>query len=256
MYQSWKAQLRVLTALTLREMQSQNTSLDYGYAWALIDVCISVAALTVMKVFIKALSPAGMPPILFLVSGMLPWLTFQSTATAMEGAIVRSKRLLLLPGVTPLDLALAKALQIFCTYGVVFVVAAVGCSYFEHTGLPKSIPGVTLVYISSWLLGVAYGLVTMPLSRVFPPAGKIIGVVWRFGLLFSAVFFVIRMLPQWTWPYFTWNPMVHVEELMRTYWFTAYNTPVGSPVYILEWLVTLALLGLSLERYVRYRIPV
>ncbi|HSZ74137.1 MAG TPA: hypothetical protein VK779_04900 [Rhizomicrobium sp.] len=256
MYRSWQAQLRVLTALTLREMQSQNSSLDYGYAWALIDVCLSITALTLLKVFIKALSPPGMPPILFLVSGMLPWLTFQSTATAIESAIVRNKRLLAMPQITPLDLAIARALQIFCTYGVVFIGAAVGCTYFENAPPPRSIVGVTIVYIASWLLGLAYGLVTMPLSRVFPPAGKIIGLVWRFGLLMSGVFFVITFFPEWAWPYLDWNPMLHAEELTRTYWFSSYQTPVGSPLYLTECLAGLAILGLALERYVRSRIPI
>lgn len=255
MYRSWNAQLRVLTALTLREIQAQNSSLDYGYAWALIDVCISIAVITVLKVFIKALSPVGMPPVLFLVSGILPWLTFSTTANSVETAVTRGRRLLLLPDVTPLDLVLAKALQILCTYGSVFVVVAVAVSYFEKAGLPRSISGVILIYLYSWLLGVAYGLVTMPLMRVFPPASKIIGVVWRFGLLFSGVFFVITMFPEWTWVYLDWNPMLHVEELMRTYWFITYQTPVGSPVYLAECLGALGVLGLSLERYVRRRVP-
>jgi len=255
MYRSWKAQLRVLTALTLREIQSQNSSLEYGYAWALIDVCISIAVLTVLKVFIRALSPAGMPPILFLVTGILPWLTFSSTATAMEGAIAKNKRLLLLPGLTPLDFAFAKALQILCTYGSVFVAVAVAASYFEQAPPPRSLIGAIMMYLSSWVLGIAYGLITMPLTRVLPPIAKVIGIVWRFGLLFSGVFFTITMFPEWTWPYLTWNPMIHVEELMRTYWFTTYQTPVGSPLYVGECILGMAFLGLSLERYVRRRVP-
>jgi capsular polysaccharide transport system permease protein len=255
MYRSWKAQLRVLTALTLREIQSQNSSLDYGYAWALIDVGISIAAITVLKVFIHVLSPNGMPPVLFLVSGILPWLTFQSTASSVETTITRGKRLLLLPDITPLDLVFAKALQILCTYGAVFVVAAVGCSYFENASMPRSLSGVILIYLYSWILGIAYGLVTMPLIRVFPPASKVLGIVWRFGLLLSGVFFVITMFPEWTWAYLSWNPMIHVSELMRTYWFSTYQTPIGSPLYLAQCLGVLAILGLSLERYVRRRVP-
>lgn len=255
MYRSWKSQLRVLTALTLREIQSQNSSLDYGYAWALIDVCISLGAITVLKVFIKVLSPAGMPPVLFLVSGILPWLTFSTTANSVETAVTRSRRLLLMPDITPLDLILAKALQILCTYGSVFLGVAVAVSYFENAGMPRSVSGVILIYLYSWVLGIAYGMITMPLMRVFPPAGKIIGVVWRFGLLFSGVFFVITMFPEWTWGYLDWNPMLHVEELMRTYWFSTYQTPIGNPLYLAECLAGLAILGLSLERYVRRRVP-
>ena len=255
MYRSWKNQLRVLTALTIREIQAQNSSLDYGYAWALIDVLISLGAITVLKVFIRALSPQGMPPILFLVTGILPWLTFSSTAQAVEGSIKRNMRLLGLPSVTPLDLVFAKSLQILCTYGSVFFVVAIAVSYLEHAGMPRSVPGVILIYIYSWVLGIAYGLCTMPLTRVYPPAAKALGVIWRFGLLMSGVFFVITMFPEWSWVYLAWNPMIHVEELMRTYWFSAYQTPIGSPTYLAEALGTLTILGLSLERYIRRRVP-
>jgi ABC-type polysaccharide/polyol phosphate export permease len=53
----------------------------------------------------------------------------------------------------------------------------------------------------------------------------------------------------------TWNPMLHVSELMRTYWFTSYQSPVGNPFYIAECVLGVCALGFSLERYVRYRVP-
>ena len=40
--------------------------------------------------------------------------------------------------------------------------------------------------------------------------------------------FVITASSTWLWPYFTWNPVLHCAELMRSYWFTVYTTPVGS----------------------------
>jgi len=253
--QALKTQFRVLTALTLREIQSQNAALSYGYAWALIEVLIYIVVLSLLKVFIKALSPNEMPPILFLLLGVMPWLTFFNTVHALETVITKNRRLLQLPNVTPLDLALAKALEILCTYGVMFFALAVACIYFEHANIPRFTAGIVLVYVGSWFLGVAVGLVLMPLLRIFPPAGKLLAGLWRFGLIISGVYFLITAFPEWSWPYLTWNPMLHASELMRTYWFYTYQTPVGSPFYMAECVVGVAALGLSLERYVRNRVP-
>jgi capsular polysaccharide transport system permease protein len=254
--QSLKSQVRVVTALTLREIQAQNSSLNYGYAWALIEVLIYVAVLSILKLFVRALSPNDMPPFLFLILGVMPWLTFFNTVHAIETVIEKNRKLLQLPGITPLDLVLAKALQILCMYGLVFFGLAAASLYFEHTSLPRSAIGVILIYLASWMLGIALGLVLMPLGRIFPPAGKLLAGVWRFGLLVSGVYFLITTFPEWVWPYLTWNPMLHANELMRTYWFSTYQTPIGSPLYVAECLLGLAALGLSLERYVRRRIPV
>jgi hypothetical protein len=43
-------------------------------------------------------------------------------------------------------------------------------------------------------------------------------------------------------------------EMLRDAWFVTYTSPVADPVYVLEWVLGLMLLGLSLERYQR-RMP-
>jgi ABC-type polysaccharide/polyol phosphate export permease len=53
----------------------------------------------------------------------------------------------------------------------------------------------------------------------------------------------------------TWNPILHINELMKTYWFQNYNTPIGSPAYVMAWILGLGFVGLSLERFIR-RVPV
>jgi capsular polysaccharide transport system permease protein len=252
---AFAAHLRVVKALTVREMQSSNSSYVYGYAWALAEVCISVTALTVLKVFIHALSPPDMPPVLFILLGAIPWFTFHHTASGMFLIVSQRKKMLLLPQVTPIDLMLAKAITVLCTYGSIFFVALIGSDYFEHGGLPRSMAGLVLIYLLSWILGIAFGMIIMPLARVFPPTLKLLAVVWRFGLIGSGVYFTITSIPALYWGYLTWNPMLHVSELMRTYWFNSYQTPVGKPIYVLACTFGLLIFGLLLERYVRLRVP-
>jgi capsular polysaccharide transport system permease protein len=242
-------------ALTVREMQASNASYVYGYAWALVEVCISMAALTVLKVFIKALSPPAMPPVLFLLLGAIPWFTFHNTATGMLQIVTQRKKLLQLPHVTPMDLMLSKATLVLCTYGSVFFVALVGADFFEGGEVPRSAAGLVIVYLMSWLAGMGFGMSLMPLVRIFPPGIKLLAVIWRFGLILSGVYFTITSLPSNYWGYLTWNPMLHVSELMRTYWFTSYQTPVGNPFYVAICAFGLLILGLLMERYVRLRLP-
>ena len=244
-----------MTALTVREMQASNSSYVYGYAWALAEVCLSMTALTVLKVFIHALSPPAMPPVLFLLLGGMPWFTFHNTATGMFQIVTQRRKLLLLPHVTPMDIMLAKAISVLSTYGSIFIIALIGASYFENGPVPRSLAGLVLVYFMSWFLGIGLGMSVMPLIRVFPPAIKLLSVVWRFGLILSGVYFTITSLPSTYWGYLTWNPMLHVSELMRTYWFSSYNTPVGNPFYVAVWTAGFLILGLLLERYVRLRVP-
>lgn len=242
-------------ALTVREMQASNSSYVYGYAWAIAEVIISLTALTVLKVFIHVLSPPAMPPVLFLLTGAVPWFTFHNTASGMFQVVSQRRKLLLLPHVTPLDIMLAKAMSVLCTYGSVFFVGLVMADYFEGGMIPRSTAGLVLIYLLSWVMGMGFGLCLMPLIRIFPPGLKLLSIIWRFGLILSGVYFTISTIPSNYWVYLTWNPMLHVSELMRTYWFETYQTPIGNPFYVAVCAMSLMTFGLLLERYVRYRVP-
>jgi capsular polysaccharide transport system permease protein len=250
-----KTQFDVVKALTVREIQSQQANLAYGYGWVLFDAVLSFTGLMVMKVAIRAFNVPGLPPVTYLVSGLIPWFLFQSAYTAPASAIKRNQRLLSMPGVTPLDLVLAGSLQILCTYGLLFPVAATISSFYEKVSFPRFPLGVILLFICCWLIGVSFGLVVMIFTRLYAPAGKFVSFFMRFALILSGVVVSIKLFPESVWPYLAWNPMLHVEELLRVYWFTGYASPIANPAYVLECLVVLMCAGLLVERYVRRRLP-
>jgi capsular polysaccharide transport system permease protein len=255
MSEALKSQFNIVIALTLRQIRNQNSKMNYGYVWALVEVILSLAFLSLIKLVVRGFTPPGMPPLTFLVSGIMPWMTFLNTMTSTELIITRNKNLLRIPGVMPLDIVMANALQIFCTYGVVYIGVAIATSYFEGSGFPRFPIGIIANFIFSSILGLSLGLVLMPLIRVLPLSGSLIHPFFRLGMLFGGVFIVISVWPEYYWPYLTWNPMLHVMELDRTYWFSTYQTPVGNLSYLLKCVVGLLLLGLLIERYARTRIP-
>lgn len=247
-------QLRVIHALTLREMQSQQANLVYGFGWVFFDAFLGFASLMIMKFAIRGFSRPGVPPLTFIVSGLIPWMLFQTTYAAPPGAISKGKILLQLPMVTELDLVLATVLRIFMVYAVFFVVLAVIAGFYEDT--PPRVPlGVAFLFVNMTLTGTGFGFILMALNRLYPPAGKFTGFFLRFAMIISSVFFSITMFPTFLWPYLLWNPLLHAEELLRVYWLNNYQTPQVSLLYVAECAVGLMFFGLLLERYCRRRLP-
>jgi capsular polysaccharide transport system permease protein len=245
----------VIRALALREIQTQQTNLAYGYGWVFFDAFFGFAALMIMKFAIRGFNRPGVPPVTFIVSGLIPWMLFQSTYNMPGGVISRGKNLLQLPMVTELDLVLASALRIFATYTILFVVLAVVAGFYEGVGFPIFPLGVALLFVAMSLMGIAFGLMLMMLNRIYAPAGKFTGFFLRFMLIISGVVISLTQFPPSVWPYLLWNPLLHIEELMRIYWLPDYHTPIVSPGYVAKWLVGMMFFGLLLERYARRRLP-
>jgi capsular polysaccharide transport system permease protein len=248
-------QIRVIHALALREIQSQQAKLAYGFGWVFFDAFLAFAAMMIIKFAIRGFNRPGVPPVTFLVSGLIPWMMFQTTYHAPGGAIQKGKRLLELPMVTELDLVLASALRIFLVYTILFILLGVIAAIVDGIAPPRFPLGIALLFFFMSLMGIAFGFVLMALSRLYSPAGKFVGFFLRFAMIISGVVFQLTMFPPTIWPYLLWNPLLHVEELLRIYWFSNYQTPGISPLYVAESLLGMAFLGLLLERYMRRRLP-
>ena len=255
MFKLIKTQLRVVHALALREIQSQQASLAYGYGWVIFDAFLAFGMLMFLKLAIKGFSRPGIPPFTFIVSGLIPWMLFQATYSAPPGAIAKGKNLLQLPMVTELDLVLAASLRIFCTYTILFVVLAIVAAYYDGVPFPRFPLGIALLFFNMTLMGIAFGLILMVVNRLYPAASKFTGIPLRFSMIVSGVIFPLSVFPPTVWPYLTWNPLLNVEELLRVYWFSNYQTPVVSAAYVAECLAGMLFFGLLVERYARRRIP-
>jgi capsular polysaccharide transport system permease protein len=251
-------QLRIVGALAIREVNSQQTTLMYGYAWALVDVGLSLLGLIIMKIVLRNFNPPGLPPITFILNGAIPWFMFQHMYMLPSSVISKNKRLLSLPIVSELDLVFGGAIQIFVTLTIVMIVTTTISSWIENSPFPRLPIGVMLLVITCCLIGLGLGFVFLLLNRVYPPASKFIGFILRFALFLSGVYIPLTRFPSSVWPYLTWNPMLHVEELLRQYWFYSYVSPVGpgSLPLIAEWTLGLLAFGLLCERYTRVRVPV
>jgi capsular polysaccharide transport system permease protein len=246
-----RTQMSVITALTLREIYRETAHFSWGFAFQLIEPAVYVAVVSGVHVYIHNLLPAEMTPLLFIVLGVVPEQTFRLTCLSIDNIIRANQQLLSLPRVTALDIVFGKGLQLLITHTLIFCLFAGGTAYYEHVGFPREPLGVYLSFVGAWWIGFSFGLILVPLNRVYPPIERLMLPIIRLIFYTSGLYFTITDVPSWAWPYLTWNPLLHVHELLRTDWYHTYKTPIGSPFYIICVCTVMTFIGLAWERYTR-----
>ena len=254
MLRELKTQFNVLKALTINDLQGQMKSYNYGFAWMLLEPMIYIAGFRLARQFFKAFAPpSGMTPLMFYVLGVLPlYLCFETLKTFQVAA--KPSNLLSFPRVTPLDLTIASGLSSFAVYFVLFWLIALPVSIYENAWPPDNIMSVMFALIMAWMLGISFELIISGAYRVFPPAKQFISYLVFALRMLSGMFFCITMLPVDWWPYLSWNPLLQATEIIRDAWFEGYVSPIANPGYIGACILTMTLLGLSVERFMR-RVP-
>jgi capsular polysaccharide transport system permease protein len=254
MWSDFRTQFNVLRTLAIHNLQGQMKTYNYGFAWVLLEPIIYIAAFRlVRKLFGGGMTTSGMTPLMFYILGVLP-LYFCLNGFKSYAVLASSSNLLSFPRVTRSDLAIAEGVASFAVYFLLFWLIAVPVSIYEGVWPPQNVIPILFALVVSWVMGLAVGFALSGFYQVFPPLKQFVGyIVFGFRMI-SGFFFCIVMIPVEYWPYLTWNPLLHITELVRDAWFESYVSPIASPMFVVECAVGLLLLGLSVVRYMR-RIP-
>jgi capsular polysaccharide transport system permease protein len=207
-----------------------------------------------LRSVLRGLTPPDMPPTTFIMVGIIPFYLYADSLGSVYKSIAGSNNLVQFPRITPIDIAIASAASDFCLYSAVMLLLLVPASIYEGVFPPQNVLKFLLVLLLLWSLGIAMGFVAGAAARVLPPIRQFMTYYNLVNRMAGGMLFVITMFPSEYWPYLTWNPVLHCMEMLRDAWFVTYTSPVADPMYVLEWLIGLLLLGLSLERYQR-RLP-
>jgi capsular polysaccharide transport system permease protein len=249
-----RTQFNVIKTLAIHNLQGQMKTYNYGFAWILLEPLIYIGAFRMARQAMGSSTPAaGMTPLMFYLLGILPLYSSFDGIKAFA-LVANPSNLLSFPRVTPVDLAVSAGVASFSIYFLLFWTVAIPVSIYEQVWPPQNIVLIIYALIVGWIFGMATGFALSGVYRVFPPIKQFVGYI-VFGLrMLSGFFFCIVMVPVAYWPYLTWNPLLHVTEMVRDGWFESYTSPIASPMFVLECTIGMLLLGLSVERYMR-RVP-
>lgn len=88
---------RVIYALILREVKVRYGPLKIGFVWALLEPILFVFILGIIFSIRRGNTVYGMPVLLFLLTGIIPYLLFRNTMNSTMGASKSSRALLHFP---------------------------------------------------------------------------------------------------------------------------------------------------------------
>ena len=239
-----RVQLRVVGALTLRELGTRFGRDNLGYIWLFIEPALLGGALGVLHKLSGHAMPGGVDPASFWVIGYIPYYLLRGVINRGPSAIAANQSLLYHRHVTLLDILLARdLLEGAATMGALFgFVLFFGLVAGEWPTDPAKIV-LGMVLMLAFAHGVAMLLaVGSVYTELFE---RITHLVTYLALPITGAFFMVFWLPTDWQRAALWVPTVSVFELVRDGQYgtrvpTTYDLP-----YLIGWVAALNLLGMA-----------
>lgn len=233
------AHLQIIYALGVREVQSRFGHNAFGYSWAYVTPLLWLAGTYFAFTLFGRSSPVYTDTITFIISGLVPYVAFRMTVTALTRVNNTMRGLVIFPSVTLEHGAATVALIEFINIFIVFaIVAALNYLVFGNGELEDPVHFVFGMSLA-WGLGASYGYLVSVLGR-FDRTFQEVGVILlRPTFFLSAVFFTANELPDRLLSVLIYNPVLHAVEITRDGMLFHYQSRVDSPIYVVGWIAGL-----------------
>lgn len=236
----------VIFALFLRELQSKFND-KFGLGWAFLEPFIFIFALSFFRSLLHDGDVHSIPLFIFMMIGLMGLQTFTSCMNGVSTSIRRNKPLYAFRQVQPFAAIItAGFLELIIKTTVIFLLY-IALYLLDETFVLNDPLLLIFLFTMLWVFGVAVGMLFAIASAFVPEVDKIKSMLSRPLLFISCVFFSLQDVPEEVWPYLTWNPLVHFNELARFACFESYGQHGVNISYILE--ITTVTLFLSLSVY-------
>jgi capsular polysaccharide transport system permease protein len=250
-----RTQCRVIQALIIRETRTRFGDAKLGYGWALLEPILHITLLSaVFSLLMQGRPPIGTHFFIFYFTGLVPYLMFVHTSSAMSHAITNNGALLQLPSVTTFDVIAARGLLEMITDVIVAVVLLVGFGVIGLAATPDDLWAPSTALLVTAIFGCGFGFLNAVLTVLCRSWDKIWPQITRLLYFFSGIFYVPGMMPDWARDALVWNPMVHAIDWFRAGFYAAYQPHWLDRSYLVILAILLLLAGLAVERGLRPRL--
>lgn len=244
-------QLRVLWALCLREVQGKHGKSRLGYFWVLFKTAFGIGVFYFIRSVGGLNTPHGMPLLLFLLLGFIPWYMFSGVLRMTMEAVKTNKALLTFPQVFPLDLYVSSGIVVWVTEVVVLLIFFLGLAMGGVRFTLHDPITLFSMLVMLGLFGLGLGIVLSVVALYAPVVEKIVPMVLRILFFTSGVFFSPSQLAAKFSSIIYWNPLINFIEACRGAFAVRVPPPEVKMAYIVSLTFFFLAMGLLLERYAR-----
>ncbi|WP_187830223.1 ABC transporter permease [Siccirubricoccus phaeus] len=245
-----RVQLRVLGALTLRELGTRFGRDNLGYLWLFVEPALLGGAIGAVHHLSGHGLPGGLHVATFWVMGYIPYYLLRGIINRAPVAIVSNQSLLYHRNISIFDIILARDLLEGAAVGGAMLAFALffGMTAGEWPREPEKVVIGMLM-----MLGFSHGVAMLiAAGSVYTELfDRVVHLFTYISLPATGAFFMVFWLPTELQQAALWIPTVHMFEIVRNGQF-GNQVPTHYDVgYVLGWVAGLNLLGMAAIRRAR-----
>ncbi|WP_251374287.1 ABC transporter permease [Ponticoccus alexandrii] len=237
-------------ALILREMSTRYGRSAGGYIWAVLEPLGVIVILALAFSLVFRAPALGSSFILFYASGYLPFHVYQTVSLYVSRSINFSRPLLFYPSVTWVDALLARFILNSLTGFMVAYLLLGGLILAIDTRIVLDVLPIVQALALTALLGLGMGALNCALIGLIQTWDVIWSIASRPLFLASGIFFIYEDMPRVVQQVLWYNPLIHINGILRTGLYPMYNADFASWEYVVGFsLVTMGAGLLLLHRF-------
>lgn len=243
-----RIQLRVIGALTLRDLRTRFGGSYLSYSLAVLWPLTHLGVLLSVYTFIGRTPSYGTDTFTWVMSGVLPFVLFGYTTRNVSVALNANRPLLSFSIVRRIDIILARGIVELVTSTIVatviFLIYLVLNGEFAFADFETCL----LAALLSYFTGLCLGIFAAPIVRLFPMAAMFVYLFCVLCWITSGIVYLPDSVPEPFHSWFALNPLVHCSEYLRTGLYADYTSRTLDLGYLMTLNAALVLAGLSMER--------
>lgn len=252
----WDIQVRVISALMIRELTTRFGRENIGFLWIMVEPLMFAIFVGLFWREFKGPYESGVNVVAFVVSGYIPLVFFRSTVSRAVSSFTANGSLMYHRQVKILDLILVRFLIEFIGHLMAYLFIATTLFAIGVFPVPHDIGYIILGWLYYSMFTLAIALVVAPLSEMGELVEKFVPVTTYLMVPLSGAFYFASALTPKATAAVLYSPPVHGMEMMRYGVFGPSINPQYDFLYPVSFCLPLILLGLILCRVVRKRLVV
>jgi capsular polysaccharide transport system permease protein len=238
------AQLRVIHALVIREMQVRFGQSRIGFVWLVIEPMMLAFGVSIIHWLSAHGLPNDIPIFLYYALGYSGFYMFRALLTRNAGAINSGRNLLFHHSIKLHDLTISRTVLEAAACMLVIMLIILGGILI--VGEWPSNPGLFVLCLTlSALFGHGFGTFLAVLMVFYEPLERFVHPLTYLMMPFSAAFGSIDAYPDEAREVLLWNPLVHINEALRDAMWGARIVSYYDLSYLVVWVLLLNLLALA-----------
>lgn len=245
---SFAIQVRVISALLLREIITRYGRHNIGVLWVIVEPMLFTLGVAVLWYLAKMHTLSNIPIIAFAITGYSSVLVWRNSANRCSKAIEPNLALMYHRNVKVIDIFISRVfLELLGSTASIIILTVL----FSSIGAMQWPNDIALVLMGWFLLSwfaFALGFIVGAISERSESFERTWHIFTYLMFPLSGAVFMVHWLPKTAQDAILWVPMVHGVEMIRHGYFGKIVPTYESPVYLAISNLFLTLIGLAFVR--------